>query len=151
MGTWDTLIDWGRSYRKDQLSAKSFIQRHPSKICFKSLCLQYGASLCTGSKPVAGGCRAGQSFFSTWNLQRCHWTQINLLPTPTRKGKGPFCYFWTIPWGKEETGDMSSWSYAHTRTYLCFFTPRKYWLPVPYEGRWHVHFISRLFLTNSLL
>lgn len=62
---------------------------------------------------LQGFVRAEQSFCSAWNLQLCHWTQINLLPT--QKAERPFCYFLTISWRKEETGKTSAWS-------LCPFT-----------------------------
>lgn len=106
MGTGDTPTDWGRSYRYDQVSANSFMQKHPvkpiSKPCVYHIELH---SAQAGRKPVAEVCQSREAV-----LQHLKPTtlplniKINLLLTPTRKGKGLFCYSWTILWRRGERG-----------------------------------------------
>lgn len=88
-----------------------------SKIYFKTRCLPYRASLCTGRQKTC--CRGrseqgrGSSAPETYNSATEYWDKS--AAKATRKGKGPFCYPWTIPWRRKERGWVSSWS-------LCPFT-----------------------------
>lgn len=104
MGTEDTPTDWGRSYRKDQVSANSFMLRHPvkssSKPCVYHIEL-YSAK--AGRKPVAEVCQSREGVLQCLKPTTLPLNmKINLLLT--RKGKGPFCYSWIIPWRQEERG-----------------------------------------------
>lgn len=104
MVTEDTPTDWGRSYRKDQVSANSFMLRHPvksiSKPCVYHIEL-YSAK--AGRKPVAEVCQSKEGVLQCLKPRTLPLNmKLNLLLT--RKGKGPFCYSWIIPWRWEERG-----------------------------------------------
>lgn len=121
-------MDQGKSYRKDQISANSFMQRHPAKSISKPC--DYHRELCSaqvGRKSVAEVCQSREGV-----LQRLKpatlplHTEINLLLRQPGKAEVFFCYSWTISWRQEERGKCPPGPYVpHLHTDLCFFPARK--------------------------
>lgn len=124
MGTGDTPMDWGKNYRKDQISANSFMQRHPAKPISKPC--DYRPELRSaqvGRKPVAEVCQSREGVLqclkpATLPLH----TEINLLLRQPGKAEVLFVILGPYPGGRRRGVKvlLVPMSYIHTQT--CAFS-----------------------------
>lgn len=82
------------------------MQRHPVKPISKPRVYHIELpSAQAGRKPVAEVSQGREEVLQSLKPTTLPSnTEINLLLTPRRKGKSPFCYSWAIPWRREERG-----------------------------------------------